>query len=104
MYALYCGQIQMQKYSHSIFVSDAMAENGRLNRTEGVIKAFSQIMSAHRGEVMCSVTTAKVTGLFNGVCYPVELVDECHLTEMMDIEFLEPVAILYVSLPVHGYQ
>ncbi|KAF6384395.1 ATP synthase peripheral stalk subunit OSCP [Rhinolophus ferrumequinum] len=35
-----------------------LAENGRLNNTPGVISAFSTIMSVHRGEVPCSVTTA----------------------------------------------
>ncbi|XP_051840897.1 ATP synthase subunit O, mitochondrial [Antechinus flavipes] len=35
-----------------------LAENGRLNNTEGVISAFSTMMSVHRGEVQCVVTTA----------------------------------------------
>ncbi|KAM9032105.1 ATP synthase subunit O, mitochondrial [Sarcophilus harrisii] len=35
-----------------------LAENGRLNNTEGVISAFSTMMSVHRGEVQCLVTTA----------------------------------------------
>ncbi|KAM6177906.1 ATP synthase peripheral stalk subunit OSCP, mitochondrial [Rhynchocyon petersi] len=35
-----------------------LAENGRLNNTPGVISAFSTIMSVHRGEVPCTVTTA----------------------------------------------
>lgn len=37
----------------------ALAENGRLNKVSSVLGAFAKIMSAHRGEVMCSVTTAK---------------------------------------------
>ncbi|KAK4881616.1 hypothetical protein RN001_004935 [Aquatica leii] len=37
----------------------ALAENGRLVKLEGVINAFRTIMSAHRGEVVCQVTTAK---------------------------------------------
>lgn len=40
----------------------AMAENNRLKLTASVIKAFGTIMSAHRGEVPCSITTAKVVG------------------------------------------
>ena len=40
---------------------DALAENGRLGRTVGVIDAYGQIMSAHRGEVQCVVTAAKVS-------------------------------------------
>ncbi|KAM6161927.1 ATP synthase peripheral stalk subunit OSCP, mitochondrial [Erethizon dorsatum] len=35
-----------------------LAENGRLENTQGVISAFSTIMSVHRGEVPCTVTTA----------------------------------------------
>ncbi|OCT91261.1 ATP synthase subunit O, mitochondrial [Xenopus laevis] len=35
-----------------------LAENGRLNQTSDVISSFVKIMSAHRGEVLCSVTTA----------------------------------------------
>ncbi|XP_073473269.1 ATP synthase subunit O, mitochondrial [Aquarana catesbeiana] len=35
-----------------------LAENGRLNKTSDVINAFGKIMSAHRGEVLCSVTTS----------------------------------------------
>lgn len=37
-----------------------LAENGRLNNTAGVISAFSTMMSVHRGEVSCTVTTASV--------------------------------------------
>ena len=36
-----------------------LAENGRLNKLESVLDSFQKIMSAHRGEVTCSVTTAK---------------------------------------------
>ncbi|XP_028656538.1 ATP synthase subunit O, mitochondrial [Erpetoichthys calabaricus] len=36
-----------------------LAENGRLNNTRDVISAFAKMMSAHRGEVICSVTTAQ---------------------------------------------
>lgn len=35
-----------------------LAENGRLSNTSDVINSFGKIMSAHRGEVLCSVTTA----------------------------------------------
>ncbi|XP_068122159.1 ATP synthase subunit O, mitochondrial [Hyperolius riggenbachi] len=35
-----------------------LAENGRLRSTADIISAFAKIMSAHRGEVLCSVTTA----------------------------------------------
>ncbi|XP_075920662.1 ATP synthase peripheral stalk subunit OSCP, mitochondrial [Petromyzon marinus] len=37
-----------------------LAENGRLSKTRGVLDAFGQLMSAHRGEVSCTITTAQV--------------------------------------------
>lgn len=36
-----------------------LAENGRLGRLQGIAKAFSTLMSAHRGEISARVTTAK---------------------------------------------
>merc|ERR1711976_165450 len=52
--------LQKQKFSPitSNFLS-AMAENGRLGKVNSIIGAFDTIMAAHRGDVMCSVTTAK---------------------------------------------
>ncbi|XP_036401293.1 ATP synthase subunit O, mitochondrial [Megalops cyprinoides] len=38
---------------------NVLAENGRLTLTPDVISAFGKMMSAHRGEVICSVTTAQ---------------------------------------------
>ncbi|KAM7417807.1 hypothetical protein PAMA_017449 [Pampus argenteus] len=38
---------------------NVLAENGRLPITGDVITAFAKMMSAHRGEVICSVTTAQ---------------------------------------------
>ncbi|XP_021117079.1 ATP synthase subunit O, mitochondrial-like [Heterocephalus glaber] len=35
-----------------------LAENGHLENAQGVISAFSAIMSIHRGEVPCTMTTA----------------------------------------------
>lgn len=37
----------------------AMADNGRLNKINSVFGTFQRLMSAHRGEVICTVTTAK---------------------------------------------
>merc|ERR1711976_123741 len=37
----------------------AMAENGRLGKVGSIIGAFETIMAAHRGDVVCTVTTAK---------------------------------------------
>ncbi len=38
----------------------AMAEHGRYNYVNAVANSFGVIMAAHRGEVVCEVTTAKV--------------------------------------------
>uniref|UniRef100_A0A8B9DMZ1 ATP synthase peripheral stalk subunit OSCP, mitochondrial n=1 Tax=Anser cygnoides TaxID=8845 RepID=A0A8B9DMZ1_ANSCY len=38
---------------------DLLAENGRLRYTPGIVSAFGKIMSAYRGEVLCTVTTAQ---------------------------------------------
>lgn len=43
----------------TINLINVLSENGRLNLTPDVIAAFSKMMSAHRGEVTCSVTTAQ---------------------------------------------
>jgi F-type H+-transporting ATPase subunit O len=37
----------------------ALADNGRLNKLSGFFGAFAKLMGAHRGEVLCTVTTAK---------------------------------------------
>jgi len=36
-----------------------VAENGRMSKLESIMKAFGTLMSAHRGEVVCQVVTAK---------------------------------------------
>ncbi|XP_034546435.1 ATP synthase subunit O, mitochondrial [Notolabrus celidotus] len=43
----------------TINLINVLADNGRLPLTGDVITAFSKMMSAHRGEVICSVTTAQ---------------------------------------------
>ncbi|KAL4656597.1 ATP synthase subunit O, mitochondrial [Arapaima gigas] len=43
----------------TINLINVLAENGRLTLTSDVISAFGKMMSAHRGEVICSVTTAQ---------------------------------------------
>lgn len=45
---------------HCLRCVGTLAGNNRLTRTLGVIRAYATIMSAHRGEVPCTVTTAKV--------------------------------------------
>jgi F-type H+-transporting ATPase subunit O len=52
--------LQGQKYSSlTVNTFAALADNGRLAKVGSILNAFNKIMSAHRGEVMCSVTTAK---------------------------------------------
>ncbi len=48
----------MSPLSKNLFV--AMAENGRYTYLNSVINSFGTIMAAHRGEVVCEVTSAKV--------------------------------------------
>ncbi|KAG9348796.1 hypothetical protein AGOR_G00217900 [Albula goreensis] len=43
----------------TINLINVLAENGRLTLTPDVISAFGKMMSAYRGEVLCSVTTAQ---------------------------------------------
>jgi F-type H+-transporting ATPase subunit O len=54
--------VLLEKGKYSPLVSNflgVLAENGRLNETEKVISAFSQLMVAVRGEVSVVVTSAK---------------------------------------------
>jgi F-type H+-transporting ATPase subunit O len=41
-----------------------MCENNRLKGLDAVITAYKTLMAAHRGEVVCEVTTAKVYCLY----------------------------------------
>lgn len=42
------------------YILGLMAENGRLPKVRGILGAFNNLMSAHRGEILCTVTTAQV--------------------------------------------
>jgi len=53
-----CDKLKMNELSKNLFL--ALAENGRFNLAESVAAAFATIMAAHRGEVVCEITTAKV--------------------------------------------
>uniref|UniRef100_A0A8C0MGF4 ATP synthase peripheral stalk subunit OSCP, mitochondrial n=1 Tax=Canis lupus familiaris TaxID=9615 RepID=A0A8C0MGF4_CANLF len=66
-----------------------LAENGRLNNTPGVISAFSTMMSVHRGEVPCTVTTASP-------------LDEATLTELKTVlkSFLSKGQVLKLEVKV----
>lgn len=71
-----------------------LAENGRVTKTEGVLSAFSKIMSAHRGEVPCTVVTAKVC-IRNCMLLDIIIIITIHLPDEDVIEFLTTV-IVYV--------
>ena len=45
--------------------SATLAENNRLRFVHNVVAAFGKLMSAARGEVLCSITTAKVCDSHN---------------------------------------
>ena len=54
------GILKDLKYSElAVNLFSTLAANSRLTRTPGVIRAYTTIMSAHRGEVPCTVTTAE---------------------------------------------
>ena len=72
-----------------------LAENGRLKNLRGVLKSYARLMSAYRGEVLCTVTTAKVCRVsvtiraFHGVsctmnCYIMSLLSVDNLCTHMD--------------------
>ena len=48
------------KTNNFSFFSGTLAENNRLRLVHNVVVAFGKLMSAARGEVLCSITTAKV--------------------------------------------
>ena len=52
--------VYLNKDSFTDISIGVVAEGGRLKRTTGIINAFNKIMRARRGEVDCSITTAKV--------------------------------------------
>eukprot|EP00094_Tigriopus_californicus_P005789 TCALIF_05580-PA protein Name:"Similar to Oscp ATP synthase subunit O, mitochondrial (Drosophila melanogaster)" AED:0.05 eAED:0.05 QI:0/0/0/0.66/1/1/3/0/210 len=52
-----CDKLKMNELSKNLFLT--MAENGRYSYFGAVATAFKTIMSAHRGEITCEVTTAK---------------------------------------------
>ncbi|KAK4833049.1 hypothetical protein QYF61_027551 [Mycteria americana] len=43
----------------TVNLMNLLAENGRLRHTPDIVSAFGKIMSAYRGEVLCTVTTAQ---------------------------------------------
>lgn len=50
-------QVKYQEATGSFL--HTMAENGRLGKIDQIINAFKLIMSAHRGDVVCEVVSAK---------------------------------------------
>lgn len=66
-----------------------LAENGRLKKVDAVINAFKTIMAAHRGEVVCEVTTAK----------PLESAQQSKLESALKA-FLKPNETLHITSKV----
>merc|ERR1712047_28623 len=58
-----CGQHKASAVTANFL--GAMAENNRLPKMNAIIGAFEQLMAAHRGEIVCSVTTAKALDAAN---------------------------------------
>jgi F-type H+-transporting ATPase subunit O len=52
-----CDKMKMNVLSKNLFL--AMAENGRYNTINAVCNSFQTLMSAHRGEIVCEITSAK---------------------------------------------
>lgn len=52
-----CEDLKFSELTVNLFGS--LAENNRLPRAQGVVRAYQTLMQAHRGEVSCTVTTAQ---------------------------------------------
>merc|ERR1739848_257944 len=63
-----------------------VAEENRLKRSKGIIQAFNKIMRARRGEVECTITTAK----------PLEASTSTQVTEILH-KFIEPTQTLQMQ-------
>ena len=64
-----------------VCLTDTMAENGRLSKLTEVINLYIELMSAHRGEVICKVTTAKVRSLIiNPIARKIGRTFPCRIT------------------------
>lgn len=53
-----CDKLKMNPLSKNLFM--AVAENGRYSAIDSIVGSFATLMAAHRGEVVCEITTAKV--------------------------------------------
>uniref|UniRef100_A0A8C3NZ60 ATP synthase peripheral stalk subunit OSCP, mitochondrial n=1 Tax=Cyanoderma ruficeps TaxID=181631 RepID=A0A8C3NZ60_9PASS len=69
----------------TVNLMNLLAENGRLRYTPGIVSAFGKIMSAFRGEVVCTVTTAQVVG------------EKTNLSRLMLRSVIEVLAVRVVS-------
>jgi F-type H+-transporting ATPase subunit O len=52
-----CDKLKTSELTKNLML--ALGENNRFNMVPSVVNSFATLMSAHRGEVVCSVTTAK---------------------------------------------
>jgi len=67
-----------------------VAENGKMKKLQAMIKSFEQIMSAHRGELYCTVITAK----------PLDAASTKDLNEALN-SFVKPGQKLHVTTTVN---
>nr|XP_061786204.1 ATP synthase subunit O, mitochondrial-like [Nerophis lumbriciformis] len=73
---------------------NVLADNGRLTITGDVIAAFGKMMSAHRGEVICTVTTAQPLDQANLAELKVALNGFLQKGEMIKLETKSDASIL----------
>lgn len=52
-----CKEVKYQETTSNLL--QAIAENGRFKKIDGVIRLFQLLMAAHRGDVVCEVISAK---------------------------------------------
>jgi len=52
-----CDKLKTSELTKNLML--ALGENNRFNAVQAVVNSFATLMSAHRGEVICSITTAK---------------------------------------------
>lgn len=75
--------MKKQNYSNvTVNLFSALGENNRFNRIDGVVKTFNRIMSAYRGEVLCTVISAKVRNM----C--------CHHKGLMHVPCISIIALM----------
>lgn len=84
-----------------ILLIGALAENSRLAATDGIINAFGKLMSSHRGEVQCTITTAKVQYYFSEFGIIINFLNALIFLRNMQVWSLEESHIALLPLQVY---